>query len=56
MKATSFDRYAGLAAILAAIIGLFYSVSFVVWQNVLLSSLFLMLGLRPLQQRRQTYE
>ena len=44
MKATSFDRYAGLAAILAAITGLFYSVSFVVLQNVLLASLFLMLG------------
>ena len=44
MKTTSFNRYAGLAAILAAITGLFYSVSFVVLQDVLLSSLFLMLG------------
>ena len=41
---SSFDRFAGLAAILAALTGLLYSIAFVVLQNVLLSSLFLMLG------------
>lgn len=41
---SSFDRYAGLAAILAGVMGLLYSIAFVVLQNVLLSSLFLMLG------------
>lgn len=44
VKPSSFDRTAGLAAILAALIGLLYSVAFVVLQNALLSALFLMLG------------
>jgi len=44
MTATSFDRTAGLAAILAALVGLLYSVSFVILQNALLSSLCLMIG------------
>jgi len=44
MKLTSFDRTAGLAAILAALIGLLYSLSFVVLQNTLLYSLCLMIG------------
>lgn len=44
MKPTSFDRTAGLAAILAALVGLLYSVSFVVLQNALLYSLCLMAG------------
>lgn len=39
-----FNRYAGLAAILAALVGLVYSVSFVVLQNSLLTSVCLMLG------------
>lgn len=43
-SASSFDRSAGLAAILAALVGLLYSVSFVVLQNPLLTSLCLMLG------------
>jgi hypothetical protein len=44
MKPSSFDRTAGLAAILAALVGLIYSVSFVVLQNTLLYSLCLMIG------------
>lgn len=40
----NFQRTAGLAAILAALIGLLYSVSFVVLQNALLSSLCLLIG------------
>lgn len=39
-----FNRYAGLAAILAALVGLLYSVAFVVIQNALLYSVCLMLG------------
>ncbi len=42
--ATPFTRFAGLAAILAAIVGLLYSISFVVLQNNLLSALCLLLG------------
>lgn len=42
--ATPFQRNAGLAAIGAAVVGLGYSISFVLLRNVLLSSLFLMLG------------
>ena len=41
---TPFIRFSGLAAILAAIVGLLYSISFVVLQNNLLSALCLMLG------------
>lgn len=44
MKPSSFDRTAGLAAILAALVGLLYSVAFVVLQNALLYSLCLMAG------------
>lgn len=40
----SFERFAGWAAIFAAISGLLYSISFIVLQNNLLSALFLMLG------------
>jgi len=44
MTTTSFDRTAGLATMLAALVGLLYSVSFVILQNALLYSLCLMLG------------
>lgn len=44
MKTTPFDRYTGLAATLAAITGLLYSISFVILQNGLLSALCLLLG------------
>ena len=44
MSATSYERSAGLAAILAGLIGLLYSIAFVVLQNTLLSALCLMLG------------
>ncbi len=44
MKPSMFDRTAGLAAILAALVGLLYSVAFVVLQNALLYSLCLLLG------------
>jgi hypothetical protein len=44
MTATSFDRTASVAAMLAALVGLLYSVSFVILQNALLYSLCLMLG------------
>jgi hypothetical protein len=44
MRTSSFDRAAGLAAILAGLTGLLYSVAFVVLQNALLSSLCLMIG------------
>lgn len=44
MKPSSFDRFAGLAAILAALVGLLYAVAFVVLQNALLYSLCLMIG------------
>lgn len=41
---TQYERFAGLAAILAGLVGLLYSVSFVVLQNNLLSALFLLAG------------
>lgn len=44
MRSTTFDRTAGLAAVLAALVGLAYAVAFVVLRNALLSSLCLMLG------------
>jgi hypothetical protein len=44
MKSTSFERFAGTAAILAGLVGLLYSISFVILHNGLLSALFLMLG------------
>lgn len=43
-QASSFDRWAGLAAVLAALAGLLYSIAFVVLQNALLYSLCLMAG------------
>jgi hypothetical protein len=41
---TSFERFAGWAAILAGISDFLYSVSFIVLQNMLLSAIFLTLG------------
>jgi hypothetical protein len=41
---TSFERFAGLSAILAGLSGFLYSISFIVLQNNLLSALFLLLG------------
>lgn len=41
---SSFERFAGLSAILAGIVGLLYSISFVLLKNDLLIALFLMLG------------
>lgn len=43
-RSTSYERFAGVCAILAGVSGLLYAVAFVVLQNVLLSELFLMLG------------
>jgi hypothetical protein len=43
-QSSSFERFAGLSAILAGIAGLLYSISFVVLKNDLLIALFLMLG------------
>ncbi|MEZ4768954.1 MAG: hypothetical protein R2844_11080 [Caldilineales bacterium] len=43
-SSSSFERAAGLAAILAALVGLLYSVAFVVLQNALLYSLSLTVG------------
>jgi hypothetical protein len=43
-QSSSFERFAGLSAILAAIAGLLYSISFVLLKNDLLVALFLMLG------------
>ena len=44
MSNRSFDRFAGLLAILTGIAGLLYSIAFIVLQSNLLSGLFLMLG------------
>ena len=44
MKTSAFDRFGGLAAILAGLVGLAYSISFVLLKNTLLYSLFLLLG------------
>ena|SRR5688572_31713148 len=41
---TSFEKFAGWSAILAGLSGFLYSISFIVLQSDLLSSLFLMLG------------
>jgi hypothetical protein len=41
---TAFERFAGLCAILAGIVGFLYSIAFIVLRNNLLSGLFLMLG------------
>jgi hypothetical protein len=43
-RTSSFERFAGLSAILAGITGLLYSISFIVLKNDLLIALFLMLG------------
>ena len=43
-RSTSFERFAGVCAILGGASGLLYAVAFVVLQNALLSGLFLMLG------------
>ena len=43
-RSASFERFAGVCAILAGASGLLYAVAFVVLQNMLLSGLFLMLG------------
>lgn len=43
-RSASFERFAGVCAILSGVSGLLYAVAFVVLQNVLLSGLFLMLG------------
>src|SRR5690348_2696550 len=44
MQSVSFERFAGMSAILAGIAALLYSISFVVLHNTLLSPLFLMLS------------
>jgi hypothetical protein len=43
-RSTSFERFAGVCAILSGATGFLYAVAFVVLQNVLLSGLFLMFG------------
>jgi len=43
-QSSSFERFAGLSAILAGITGLLYSISFVLLKNDMLIALFLMLG------------
>lgn len=43
-QSSSFERFAGLCAVLAGIIGLLYSISFVILKNDVLIALFLMLG------------
>ncbi|MGZ6366194.1 MAG: hypothetical protein ACXWPS_09515 [Ktedonobacteraceae bacterium] len=43
-QTSPFERFAGLSAILAGIIGLLYSISFVILKNDILIALFLMLG------------
>ena len=44
LETASLERFAGICAILAGIVGLLYAISFVVLKNNLLSALFLMLG------------
>lgn len=44
MKTTTFERFAGFCAILAGICGFLYSISFIILQNDLFYSLFLLLG------------
>lgn len=43
-QANAFERFAGLCAIFAGVVGFLYAVSFIVLHSVLLSSLFLLLG------------
>lgn len=44
LRSTSFEKFAGVCAILAGATGFLYAVAFVVLQDALLSGLFLMLG------------
>lgn len=44
MRSAAFERFAGLCGILAGVVGLLYSIAFIILQNSLLSALFLMLG------------
>ncbi len=44
IQTSSFERFAALSAVLAGIIGLLYSISFVILKNDVLIALFLMLG------------
>jgi hypothetical protein len=44
VQSVSFERFAGMSAILAGIAALLYSISFVILHNTLLSPLFLMLS------------
>jgi hypothetical protein len=43
-RSTSFERFAGICAILAGACGFLYAIAFIVLQSVLLSGLFLLLG------------
>ncbi len=43
-QSSSFERFAGLCAILAGIVGLLYSISFILLKDDVLIALFLMLG------------
>jgi hypothetical protein len=44
MSSPSFERFAGLCAILAGVVGFLYSIAFILLRNSLLSGLCLMLG------------
>jgi len=44
MRATSYERFAGLCAILAGLSGLLYSIAFIILKNPLLYGLFMLLG------------
>ena len=44
LRLTSFERFAGVCAVLTGISGFLYAVAFVILQNALLGGLFLMLG------------
>ena len=44
MKKESFSRFAGLAAVLAAVAGLLYAIAFVILHDGMLSALFLLVG------------
>jgi len=44
MNSATFERFAGLCAILTGVVGFLYSIAFIVLQSDLLSALFLMLG------------
>jgi hypothetical protein len=56
-RGASFERFAGVCAVLATVLGFLYSVAFIVLQNDLLSGLFLMLtGLLSLAALVAVYE